>query len=85
MKQDREKDHIKRGCEIVKTETEKQCSVCCKLKPMESFQGKLGETKTCLLCRKTNQRADEKREKEAKQKKQREEKQQKKDNTIFEN
>ena len=64
LKQDREKDHIKRGCEIVKTETEKQCSVCCKLKPMESFQGKLGETKTCLLCRKTNQRADEKREKE---------------------
>ena len=64
LKQDREKDHIKRGSEIVKTETEKQCSVCCKLKPMESFQGKLGETKTCLLCRKTNQRADEKREKE---------------------
>jgi hypothetical protein len=64
LKQDREKDHEKRGVEIVKTETEKQCSVCCKLKPMESFQGKLGETKTCLLCRKTNQRADEKREKE---------------------
>jgi hypothetical protein len=63
LKTDREKDHEKRG-EIVKTETEKQCSVCCKLKPMESFQGKLGETKTCLLCRKTNQRADEKREKE---------------------
>jgi hypothetical protein len=61
---DRDKDHIKRGVDIVKTETEKQCSVCCKVKPMESFQGKLGETKTCLVCRKTNQRADEKREKE---------------------
>ena len=64
LKQDREKDHEKRGGEIIKTETEKQCSVCCKLKPIESFQGKLGETKTCLLCRKTNQHADEKREKE---------------------
>lgn len=64
LKTDREKDHEKRGAEVIKTETEKQCSVCCKLKPMESFQGKLGETKTCLLCRKTNQRADEKREKE---------------------
>ena len=63
LKTDREKDHEKRG-EVIKTETEKQCSICCKLKPMESFQGKLGETKTCLLCRKTNQRADEKREKE---------------------
>jgi hypothetical protein len=61
---EREKDHIKRGGHIVKTETEKQCSVCCKVKPMESFQGKLGETKTCLVCRKTNQRADEKREKQ---------------------
>ena len=37
------KDHSKRDVEIVKTETEKQCSVCCKLKPIESFQGKLGE------------------------------------------
>ena len=64
LKLDRKKDHIKRGVDIVKTETEKQCSVCCKLQPIKSFQGKLGETKTCLPCRKTNQRADEKREKE---------------------
>lgn len=64
LKIDREKDHTKRGVDIVKTETEKQCSVCCKLQPLESFQGKFGETKTCLLCRKTNQRADKKREKE---------------------
>lgn len=64
LKLDREKDHNKRKGTIVKTETEKQCSVCCKVQPIELFQGKLGETKTCLSCREANKRADEKREKE---------------------
>ena len=58
---ERDKDH-KRRSELVKNETEKQCSVCCKLQPMNAFNGKLGETKTCMSCREANKRADEKRD-----------------------
>ena len=64
LKTDRDIDHAKRGTEIVKTETEKQCSVCCKLQPVDMFIGQHGETKTCKICRISNQRADAKRDKE---------------------
>jgi len=59
---DRAKDHAKRNVVIIKTDTEKQCTTCCKMYPMESYKGKLGETKTCELCREANKRADEKRD-----------------------
>jgi len=64
LKTDRVTDHAKRCTEIVKTETEKQCSVCCKMQPLDMFNGHNGETRTCKICRISNQRADAKREKE---------------------
>ena len=64
LKVDRAKDHEKRGTEIVQTETEKQCSVCSKLQPLDMFNGKHGETRTCKVCRISNQRADSKRDKD---------------------
>ena len=64
LKVERTKDHEKRGTEIVQTETEKQCSVCSKLQPLDMFNGKHGETRTCKVCRISNQRADSKRDKD---------------------
>jgi hypothetical protein len=60
---EREKDHAKRSV-LVKTETEKQCSVCCKLFPLEYYKGLHGETRTCQECRECYKKADEKRDKE---------------------
>lgn len=59
---DREEDHKKRSVEPVKTETEKQCSVCRKMHQLEAFKSTVGETKTCTTCREANKRADEKRD-----------------------
>jgi hypothetical protein len=64
LRKDREDDHKKRHVEHVKTETEKQCSTCCKLYPLDAFKGNVRETKTCSVCRETNKRADEKRDSE---------------------
>lgn len=61
---ERDKDHAKRVVEPVKTETEKQCTVCRKIHPLEAFNSSVGETKQCTACREANKRADEKREKE---------------------
>ena len=40
---------------------EKQCSTCCKMYPMNMFEGQNGITKTCQDCRDANKKADEKR------------------------
>jgi hypothetical protein len=67
LKQEREKDHKKRGTIAsieIKNPEQKACSTCCKIFSMESFQGLHGETKTCLYCREANKRADEKRDAE---------------------
>ena len=67
LKQEREKDHKKRGTIAsieIKNPEQKACSTCCKIFSMESFQGLHGETKTCLCCREANKRADEKRDAE---------------------
>ena len=61
---EREKDNKRRGIPIKVTESEKQCSVCCKMYKKEMFQGLHGETYTCKNCRDANKRADEKRDKE---------------------
>ena len=61
---EREKDNKRRGVSIKVTESEKQCSVCCKMYKKEMFQGLHGETHTCKNCRDANKRADEKRDKE---------------------
>ena len=66
LKQEREKDHKKRGtiASIEVKSQQKACSTCCKIFSMESFQGLHGETKTCTCCREANKRADEKRDAE---------------------
>jgi hypothetical protein len=66
LKQEREKDHKKRGtiASIEVKSQQKACSTCCKVFSMESFQGLHGETKTCTECRVANKRADEKRDAE---------------------
>ena len=66
LKQEREKDHKKRGtiASIEVKSQQKVCSTCCKVFSMESFQGLHGETRTCQMCREANKRADEKRDAE---------------------
>ena len=67
LKQEREKDHKKRGTFAsieIKNPEQKACSTCCKIFSMESFQGLHGETRTCQMCREANKRADEKRDAE---------------------
>jgi hypothetical protein len=59
---DRKKDHVKRSVDLVKNTHEKQCSVCAKMYPLDAYNGKHGETKTCNHCREANKRADEKRD-----------------------
>lgn len=59
----REKDHEKRGT-IVITETEKQCSNCSKMCPLDHYNGLHGDTKTCKECRDYFKKMDEKRDKE---------------------
>jgi len=59
----REKDHEKRGT-IVITETEKQCSNCSKMCPLDHYNGVHGDTKTCQECREYFKKMDEKRDKE---------------------
>lgn len=61
---EREKDHKKRSVEPAKTEIENECTRCRKMKPLEAFKGNVGETKTCMVCREANKRADEKRDAE---------------------
>jgi len=61
---EREEDHKKRHVEPAKTETENECTRCRKMKPLEAFKGNVGETKTCMVCREANKRADEKRDME---------------------
>ena len=60
---ERELDHAKRGT-IVITETEKQCSNCSKMCPLNHFNGLHGDTKTCQECRDYFKKMDEKRDKE---------------------
>ena len=60
----RDKDRKNRIVEPAKTETEKQCTGCHKMHPLEAFNGLVGETKQCTVCREVNKRADEKRDKE---------------------
>jgi len=64
LAKEREKDHKNRSVEPVKTETENECTRCRKMYPLEAFNGSVGETKTCKLCRAANKKADEKRDKE---------------------
>lgn len=60
---ERELDHAKRGT-IVITETEKQCSNCSKMCPLDHYNGVHGDTKTCQECRDYFKKMDEKRDKE---------------------
>ena len=64
LAKDRDKDRKNRIVEPAKTETEKQCTGCHKMHPLEAFNGSVGETKQCTACREAHKRADEKREKE---------------------
>lgn len=72
---DREKDHKKRqkaleaSTQIEPSQTivtEKPCTVCCKVLPMEMFRGEKADTvtKTCRVCRDDNKRQDANRDKE---------------------
>ena len=68
---DREKDKKRRGeakimCELVsENATEKTCTVCCKICPMEMFHGVNDMvTKTCRMCREDNKKRDATRDKE---------------------
>jgi hypothetical protein len=68
---DREKDKKRRGeakimCELVsENATEKTCTVCCKICPMEMFHGVNNVmTKTCRICREDNKKRDATRDKE---------------------
>jgi hypothetical protein len=63
LAKEREKDHAKRGT-IVITETEKQCSNCSKMCPLDHFNGVHNDTKTCQSCRDYFKKMDEKRDKE---------------------
>lgn len=63
LAKEREKDHAKRGT-IVITETEKQCSNCSKMCPLDHFNGLHNDTKTCQSCRDYFKKMDEKRDKE---------------------
>ena len=64
LAKDRDKDRKNRIVEPAKTETEKQCTGCRKMHPLEEFNGSVGEMKQCTACREAHKRADEKREKE---------------------
>jgi hypothetical protein len=64
LRKDREEDHKNRSVEPAKTETDKQCTSCRKMYPLDAFKGIREETKTCAVCRETNKRADEKRDME---------------------
>lgn len=59
----REKDHEKRGTIII-TETEKMCSACCKMCPLDHFIGVHNDTKRCTACREDGKKNDAKRNKE---------------------
>lgn len=60
----REEDHAIRN-NLVKTETRKQCSNCCKMFPLEHYKGLINdETKMCKDCREYCKKQDEKRNKE---------------------
>jgi len=59
----REKDHEKRGTIII-TETEKMCSSCCKMYPLDNFIGVHNDTKRCTACREDGKKNDAKRDKE---------------------
>ena len=64
LRKDREEDHKNRRVEPAKTETEKQCTSCRKMYPLDAFKGPRGENKQCAVCREANKRADEKRDME---------------------
>ena len=64
LEKDREKDHKKRHVEPAKTETENECTRCRKMYPLDAFKGPHGKTKTCMVCREANKKADEKRDAE---------------------
>lgn len=64
LQKEREKDKIKRSTKVEPEQGKKQCTTCLNIYDLEYFQGKLGETATCKLCRESNKRADSKRDKE---------------------
>ena len=71
LKKDREKDKQRRNKAKEMNEpvnscaSEKTCTVCCKVCPIEMFQGVKGDiTKTCCVCREDNKKQDTKRDKE---------------------
>lgn len=64
LKKERDKDKEKRGMKAETEQGKKQCTACLKVCCLEEFQGKRGETSTCISCRESNKRADAKRDKE---------------------
>ena len=64
LEKDRARDKARRTTKEETEEGTKQCTTCSKVCPLDQFQGKLGETKTCITCREENKRADAKRDME---------------------
>jgi len=64
LEKERVREKTRRTTKEEVEEGMKQCNTCSKICPLDQFQGKLGETKTCLACREENKRADAKRDME---------------------
>lgn len=70
LTKDREKDHKRRteakikSDQTKKDDTDKTCTVCCKVLPVVDFDGVKGVTKTCKACRDDNRKQDANRDKE---------------------
>jgi len=64
LKKERDKEKEKRTTKVEPEQGKKQCSTCSRIFALEDFQGKRGETSTCIACRDSNKRADAKRDKE---------------------
>ena len=67
---ERARDHARRAAAAAAAQvdadaTEKSCTTCCKVFPMDAFRGeKGGVTKTCRHCRDDNKKQDENRDRE---------------------
>lgn len=73
LSKEREADNKKRAKVVVELNSnsnsnsvvERKCTTCCKVKPIEDFNGiRGGQTKTCKGCRDANKKADANRDKE---------------------
>jgi hypothetical protein len=69
LEKDRENDQKRRklaketNVQVTNTDTEKPCTVCCKVLSLALFDGIRGQTKTCISCRDDNKKQDANRDK----------------------